>query len=187
MKHQSLIYSIGYGNRKINEFIDLLKKFHILYLVDVRTQPYSKFNPCFNQSDLKFALENQGIKYVYMGDTLGGRPANPSCYDKEGKVDYEMVKSKDFFKSGIFRLKAAHEKNLSIVIMCSEINPLECHRSKLIGRVLLDDNIHIRHIDEKDRIKSQIDVINELNKGLPDTSLFPQEVILNKTSRKSYL
>ena len=83
------LYTIGYGNRKPNEFLTLLKNFGTEYLIDVRSQPYSKFNPQFNQHDLKFFLERNGIKYVFMGDSIGGRPKDTSCYDDEGKVDYE--------------------------------------------------------------------------------------------------
>lgn len=91
------LYTVGHGNRKINDFLKLLKEFKIEYLVDVRSLPYSKFNPQFNQNDLKFFLEENGIRYVFMGDSIGGRPEDKSCYDKEGKVDYEAVKAKDFF------------------------------------------------------------------------------------------
>jgi uncharacterized protein (DUF488 family) len=159
------IYTIGHGSRKNSEFVSVLKKFGIQYLVDVRSQPYSKFNPQFNQNDLKFTLESNGIKYVFMGESLGGRPSDLSCYDREGKVDYELVKTKDFFIKGIDRLKTAYEKEVPIVIMCSESKPGECHRSKLIGRVLQTDGIILQHIDEKDRIKGQADVINELKRG----------------------
>jgi len=180
------LYTIGHGNRKSEDFLALLKYFGIQYLIDVRSQPYSKFNPQFNQNELKFFLERNEIKYVFMGDNIGGRPNDSSCYDDEGKVNYEEVKAKDFFLQGIGRLKTAYEKNINAVIMCSESNPCECHRSKLIGRVLFNDNILLKHIDEKGKIKSQIDVINELNKGLSDTSLFP-EITINTTSRKAYL
>lgn len=180
------VYSIGHGNRKLEAFLDVLKEFKIKYLIDVRSQPYSKFNPQFNQNDLKYFLEANQINYVFMGDSLGGRPSDLTCYDSEGKVDYEKIKTKDFFKKGIERLKTAAAKNIPIAIMCSESKPGECHRSKLIGRVLLAEKISLLHIDEKNRIKSQIDVINELNKGLSDTTLFPDEVTVNTTSRKSY-
>jgi hypothetical protein len=70
--------------------------------------------------------------------------------------------------------------------MCSESKPCECHRSKLIGRYLSNEQIFLKHIDEKNKIKSQADVINELNKGLSDTTLFPDEITINSTSRKSY-
>ena len=180
------IYTIGHGNRKINDFIEILKKFEIKYLIDVRSQPYSKFNPQFNQNELKHFLDKNGITYVFMGDTIGGRPSDRTCYDIEGKVDYEIVKTKDFFLNGIARLKKAYEKEIQIVMMCSESKPCECHRSKLIGRHLSNEFIYLKHIDEKNRIKTQADVINELNKGMPDTTLFPDEIKINTTSRKSY-
>lgn len=179
------LYTIGHGNRKSEDFLSLLKEFGIEYLIDVRSQPYSKFNPQFNQNELKFFLERNGIKYVFMGDNIGGRPKDTSCYDSEGKVDYEAVKAKDFFINGIKRLKTAYNKDINVVIMCSESKPCECHRSKLIGRVLNTDNIILKHIDENGKVKDQATVINELNKGLSATDLFGNP--LNVTSRKAYL
>ncbi len=182
---KSLLYTIGYGNRKKEDFIDLLKGVGIEYLIDVRSQPYSKFNPSFNQHELKFFLPENGIKYVFMGDTLGGRPKDTSCYNREGKVDYEILKSKDFFLQGIDRLKTAFSKQLRVIIMCSEIKPYECHRSKLIGKVLDNEKIPLKHIDEKGYIRNQVYVINYINKGLSETDLFGDK--LKTTSRKSYL
>jgi uncharacterized protein (DUF488 family) len=179
------LYTIGHGSRKQADFLALLKDFGIQYLVDVRSQPFSKFNPHFNQNELKFFLEKNGIKYVFMGDTLGGRPKDSSCYDSEGKVDYEAVKTKDFFLQGIERLKIAYSKDINVVIMCSESKPCECHRSKLIGKVLNIENIVLKHIDEKGKIKDQSVVINELNKGLSDLDLFGNSI--NSTSRNIYL
>ncbi|MVM38252.1 DUF488 family protein [Spirosoma sp. HMF3257] len=179
------IYTIGHGTRKFDDFLALLKGSGIEYLIDVRSQPYSKFNPHFNQSILKFSLGQHGITYVFMGDTLGGRPSDPSCYDHEGKVDYELVKTKDFFKSGVDRLRVAYQKDISIAMMCSESKPCECHRSKLIGRALQDEKISLMHIDENGRLKDQTSVINELNKGLSELDLFGRPV--NSTSRKSYI
>ena len=120
-----------------------------------------------------------------MGDSIGGRPKDTSCYDDEGKVDYEIVKTKDFFIQGIDRLKTAYNKDINVVIMCSESKPCECHRSKLIGRVLSLENIVLKHIDEKGKLKDQTSVINELNKGLGEFDLFGNPI--NATSRKAYL
>jgi uncharacterized protein (DUF488 family) len=179
------LYTIGHGNRKPEDFLSLLKNFGIEYLIDVRSQPYSKFNPQYNQNDLKFFLEQNGIKYVFMGDTIGGRPKDSSCYDNEGKVDYETVITKDFFINGINRLKIAYNKDINVVLMCSESKPCECHRSKLIGKVLNSDKIIMEHIDEKGKIKDQASVINEVNKGLSEIDLFGNSI--NTTSRKTYL
>lgn len=179
------LYTIGHGNRKPEELLLLLKDFGIEYVIDVRSQPYSKFNPHFNQNSLKLFLERNGIKYVFMGDTIGGRPTDATCYDREGKVDYEVLKTKGFFLQGIERLKTAYHKDINVVILCSESKPCECHRSKLIGRVLDKDNITIKHIDEKGKVKDQATVINELNKGLSEYDLFGNPI--NSTSRKAYL
>jgi uncharacterized protein (DUF488 family) len=179
------LYTIGHGSRKPEDFLKLLREFGIEYLIDVRSQPFSKFNPQFNEHDLKFFLERNGIKYVFMGDTIGGRPKDTSCYDKEGKVDYEVVKTKEFFLNGIDRLKTAYDKDINVVIMCSESKPCECHRSKLIGRVLIVDNIALKHIDEKGKLKDQSTVISELNKGLSEYDLFGNPI--NTSSRKTYL
>jgi len=179
------IYTIGHGNRKLHEFLSLLKKFSIEYLIDVRSVPYSGYNPQFNQNNLKVFLEQNGITYVFMGDSIGGRPSDASCYDSEGKVDYEIVKTKKFFIDGIERLKNALKKNLSVVLMCSESNPCECHRSKLIGRVLSSEKIFLMHIDENGNLKEQQKVINEINKGRSEYDLFGNPI--NVTSRKSYL
>lgn len=179
------LYTIGHGNRKPEDFLTLLKDFGIEYLIDVRSQPYSKFNPQFNQNELKFFLENNGIKYVFMGDSIGGRPKDTTCYDDEGKVDYDTVKTKDFFISGIDRLKIAYNKDINVILMCSESKPCECHRSKLIGKVLDEEKIVMKHIDEKGKIKDQASVISELNKGLSEVDLFGNSS--NSTSRKAYL
>jgi uncharacterized protein (DUF488 family) len=166
------IYSIGHGTRKIEDFLNVLKDHGIEYLIDVRSIPFSKFNPQFSQGSLKYSLEATGIKYVFMGDTIGGRPTDPTCYTN-GKVDYEKLKTTDLFQQGIERVKRAYAKKIPIALMCSESKPSECHRSKLIGKVLFADGISLNHIDETGNIKSQANVINELNKGMPDNILFP--------------
>lgn len=184
MKKKAL-YTIGYGNRNPEVFLSLLKEFKIEYLIDIRSKPYSKYNPSFNQNELKRILELNSIKYVFMGDTIGGRPTDLSCYDSEGKVNYDAIKGKEFFQSGIDRLKTAYSKNINVVLMCSESKPCECHRSKLIGAVLDIEKITLSHIDEYGNLKDQTLVINEANKGLSSTDLFG--ITSNLTSRKAYI
>jgi uncharacterized protein (DUF488 family) len=167
------VYSIGHGTRKIEDFLTVLKSFDIQYLVDVRSRPYSRFNPQYNRNALKHSLENDHITYVFMGDSLGGRPADPDCYDKDGRIDYEKVQAKAFFREGITRLETAYRKDIPLVIMCSESKPAECHRSKLIGRVLAASHIFLQHIDETNRLKTQAEVMKEMNKNIPGPSLFP--------------
>ncbi len=116
------IYTIGYGNRSIEEFIDLLQKYHVQYLADIRSRPYSKFNPDFSQAALEKRLKRHNITYLFMGDTLGGRPDDSSCYVND-KVEYGIVREKPFFQQGIARIHTAWEKQLPVVLMCSELKP----------------------------------------------------------------
>jgi len=181
---ESAIYSIGHGNKKIEVFIKELKSFGISYLLDIRSKPFSKWYPWFNQNELKTSLEESGIKYVYAGDSLGGLPDDKSCYDSDGKVVYDLLKKKDFFKDGIARLTTANEKQIKLAIMCSESNPEECHRTKLIGQELLKKKISLKHIISEKLVKSQETVMMELTKGTGLVDLFGNEVDFK--SRKSY-
>lgn len=183
MKGGSL-YSIGHGNKTLEEFIQELKAFNIEYVIDVRSKPYSKWNPDFNRENLKNELEEKLINYSFKGDALGGRPEDPSCYSFEGKIQYDKLKTKDFFKNGLERLVNANKKNVPVAIMCSESKPTECHRSKLIGRELMNKSISINHIINKSVCKTQEEIIIEINKGVNSVDLFGNEV--DYESRKSY-
>lgn len=181
---ESTIYSIGHGAKKIEDFIDELKSFKIIYLLDIRSKPFSKWNPQFNQVALDLILKKKGITYVFVGDTLGGLPDDKGCYDSSGKVVYDLVKETDSFKKGLARLITANSKQINIAIMCSESKPEECHRSKLIGKELLKNEISIKHIVASKKIKSQETVMLELTKGKAISDLFGNEQ--DFTSRKAY-
>jgi len=174
------IYTIGYGARTINDFILLLQKYNIEYLIDIRSKPYSKFKPEFSMVLIKSALKIKNINYLFLGDKLGGQPDDPSCYEN-GKVDYLICQNKSYFKEGILRLRKAWEKQVRVALMCSEGKPQECHRSKLIGEVLVKENIGVAHIDESGEVKSQEFVISILHRGQQSFDNF-----LSYSSRKKY-
>ena len=174
------IYTIGYGSRSLADFTAVLQQHHIAYLIDIRSAPYSRYKPEFGKESLPEALQAAGIRYVFMGDSLGGRPSDPSCYT-EGKVDYEKVKQTGFYQAGIGRLQSAFQQQHSVVLMCSEGKPETCHRSKLIGATLNQLEIPVAHIDENDAVVGQTAVINRLTAG--QLSLFGEHTF---TSRKRY-
>ncbi len=174
------IYTIGYGSRSIAALIELLHAHQIAYLIDVRSAPYSRYKPEFSKAPLASKLEQHGIRYVFMGDTLGGRPDDETCY-VDGKVDYEKVKATESYQRGIERLRTAFSQQQSIVLMCSEGKPETCHRCKLIGATLTDENIAIMHIDENGEQTTQEQVIERLTGG--QLSMFGDETF---HSRKKY-
>lgn len=185
------LYSIGHGNRTIDDFVTMLKKYSIEYVIDVRSKPYSRFNPDFSRGTLDRLLTEIGIRYVYMGDSLGGFPDDPSCYTSEGRVDYDKLKLQDTYKRGLERLASAWQQGLNVAIMCSELKPQHCHRSKLIGESLAEADIPVLHIDETGETKNQEQVIDEVKRevlGAPSgqLSLFGDDREFSFTSRKRY-
>jgi hypothetical protein len=79
--------TFGYGSRSQGEALALLARYGIHYVIDVRSVPWSRYRPEFSQDHLAASLRTHGVRYVFMGSELGGRPDDPSCYDGDGRVD----------------------------------------------------------------------------------------------------
>lgn len=178
------LYTIGYGARDLSAFIAALRRYDIAYLLDVRSRPYSRYKPDFSRERLEEHLRQAGIRYVYLGEALGGLPADRSCYDADGKVDYAKVSERASYQAGIERLVSAQAQGLVVAVMCSESKPEMCHRSKLIGKTLAARGLPVAHIDERDELIGQEDVLLRLTAGQP--SLFGDEM-LPGGSRKRYV
>lgn len=145
--NQVTIYTIGHSNVKFEDFLGLLNGFEVL--VDVRSIPFSKYAPQFNVENIKRELESIGIIYVfiedeYVGNVLGGRPRDDDCYEN-GKILYEDVMNKAWYKEGISALIELAKKKRT-VIMCSEEDPYKCHRHRLIAQSLLREGVSVFHI-----------------------------------------
>lgn len=164
---ETTLYSIGHGRKSVEEFVNELRSFDIELLIDVRSMPFSKWAPDFNQSAIELWLPTKyGIMYSYMGDCIGGRPLDDSCYDAEGYFDYERMAETREFQRGLEKLIIAHENQKRVAVMCSEADPAQCHRSKLIGRELYaQEKINMRHIIGKDKYVLETEVIADLDKG----------------------
>ena len=174
------LFTIGYGNRSLEQLIAVLQANQVTQLIDVRTAPYSRFKPEFSRDALQAALQRHGIDYLFMGDTLGGQPDCPDCYT-EGKADYAKIRSQTFYQNGIDHLRNLLRTSRRFALMCSEGRPEQCHRSKLIGETLNALGIPICHIDEDNQPRSHTEIIDRLTGGqlnLFDTPSF--------TSRKRY-
>ncbi len=138
------LYSIGHSNQTQEEFLELLKKHDINCVVDVRSVPASKYTPQFNMDSLKMFLKTNGIRYLHFGDEFGAR-RNDSI-DDEGQVNFELAVETPKFKQGVERLMNGLQKGFRISLMCSEANPLECHRFSLVSRYFHDHGLDAQHI-----------------------------------------
>lgn len=153
------LYTIGHGGRTIESFLATLRQHDIAYVIDVRSKPYSRYQPDFSRSPLEGHLQSAGIRYVFMGDTLGGRPEDRALYTPDDKVDYDKLRLSDPFKEGIERLQKAHSQGLRVTLLCSEGRPENCHRSHLIGHTLELLGVAVEHISEQGDLLTQAEVM----------------------------
>ena len=154
-KEHTTIYTIGHSNLFEHQLFSLLNQYEITVVVDVRSSPYSQYVPQFNRETLGFAMLNAGFDYQFLGDELGGRPKDRTCFFAqeipEGKadylslVDYEAVMTKPFFLEGIKKLESLMENN-RVAVMCSEEDPNQCHRHHMIGKFLIRQGYSVQHI-----------------------------------------
>ncbi|MGH8284375.1 MAG: DUF488 family protein [Steroidobacteraceae bacterium] len=146
------VFTIGHSNHPIERFVSLLQQHGIEVVADVRSKPASRFNPQFNRKALEAALAANGIRYEFLGIELGARTGDPTCYEN-GRVSYRRLAATEPFRRGLERVRSlAHESR--VAIMCAEYEPLDCHRTILVGRELSKADVAIAHILRDGAIES---------------------------------
>jgi len=148
MPEDLLIHTVGHSDHTMEGFVDLLRSHGITLVVDVRSQPYSRWTPQFNRETLARDLSNDdaGIAYRFMGDSLGGRPSDPSLYDPgQERPDYQRVEQTPAYQAGIDRLLEL-ARTERVAVMCSEGDHRGCHRHLLVAQTLLGRGVRVLHI-----------------------------------------
>ena len=139
------VLTIGHSNHTPEAFLGLLQQHGVAAVVDVRSAPYSRYTPHFNHDELRDALEAGGVDYLYLGGELGGRPADRSCYDDTGRVMYDRVAETEAFDDGIRAVMHRADEGC-VVLMCTEKEPLDCHRTLLVAHALASRGVAVRHV-----------------------------------------
>lgn len=166
------VLTIGHSTHALEAFVELLQKHAVSAVADVRSAPYSRYNPQFNRETLAEALKAKGIKYVFLGRELGARSEDPSCY-ANGRVQYQRLAQTDLFHAGIDRvMRGSHEHR--IALMCAEKEPLDCHRTLLVARALVEHGAMVQHILADGRLEPHEAAMERLLDmvGLPHEDLF---------------
>ncbi|MEU5897876.1 MULTISPECIES: DUF488 domain-containing protein [Streptomyces] len=181
-----MLMTIGHSNHDLDTLVELLRRHGITAVADVRSVPASQFAPHFNRKSLEPALYEAGIKYVFLGEELGARTDDMSCY-AGGRVQYGRLARTAKFREGIERLtKGAVTER--IAIMCTEGEPLNCHRTVLVSRVLVEGGATIQHIHGDGRVESHDSAMERLmgKFGLAEPELFrtPAERLDEALSRQ---
>ncbi len=157
---RKILFSIGHSSHPIERFLDLLQRHDIQAIADVRSSPYSRFNPQYSRDALESTLKQSQISYVFLGRELGARRDEPECY-RFNKVDYELVAELPAFQEGIRRLSHGATK-MRVAMLCAEKDPLTCHRTILVARFIKEHVDDIHHILASGLIETQSQVEDRL-------------------------
>lgn len=152
------IYTLGHSNYTIEKLIDMLKKYNINCVVDIRGTPYSKYNVQFDKEIIRYTLTKAGFIYIYMAKEFAAKRINKESYNEEGYSDFELVVNEKDFLDGIERLKNGCNKGYRIALLGAMQEPIRCHRSILVGRALIKYGFNVKHILDDSSIASQHDI-----------------------------
>jgi len=166
------IYTIGHSSHSIESFLNLLISQGIEVLVDVRSSTFSRFAPQYNSKSLRAFLIEKGIKYLYLGNELGGRPTDRQYYDLDGHVLYNLLAESPLFFKGISRLVEGLDK-CTIALLCAEEDPSGCHRRLLVGRILRERGISVLHIRGDGSVQTEEELFEEEKSRKKDDSQLP--------------
>ena len=165
------IFTIGHSNHPLEKFLGLLRAHSVEVLMDIRSHPYSRYAPHFNSRNLQAAVTGIGIQYLFLGKELGGRPKGEEFYDADGYVLYSRVAESPLFLEGISRLETGVQQ-YRVAIMCSEENPVGCHRRLLVGHVLTARGLAVYHLRSDGRVQTEAALAaEEMNRNSGDDQL----------------
>jgi uncharacterized protein (DUF488 family) len=173
------VFTIGHSTHPSERFLELLRQHGVTAVADVRSTPYSRFNPHFNSGRMKSWLPAAGIAYVFLGKELGARSEDPSCYE-QGKVQYERLAATELFRRGLERVREGSQ-SYTLALMCAEKEPLECHRTILVARQVAAIGFDVQHIHADGRLESHAAAMTRLVRmlDLPEGDMFrsPDEIL----------
>ena len=133
-------YTIGYGNRQVNDFIDILIENKVTYLVDIRRYPQSTFKD-YDKESLELILPKNGIIYSHF-EAVGGM--RDSTY-----VEYMETDSfKNSFEKLMDLIRKVNEEHGRVILMCAEKSPKSCHRQYLSIK-LEENDVEVIHLVER--------------------------------------
>lgn len=188
--NKPIIYTVGHSTHQLEHFVELLREYSISCLVDVRSIAASNYNPQYNKEPFSIFLKNNGITYLHFGEEFGARHRDPDLLDEEGKVDFEKVRKSWQFQSGVQRLWQGIVKGYAIALMCSESDPLDCHRFSMISLALARDGFDVWHILRDKSLKSnselEIQLLKKYDKRIPKTDLFKPDISKDDQLKVAY-
>jgi uncharacterized protein (DUF488 family) len=164
-----ILYTIGHSNHSLEELLAMLQQHGVNCVVDVRSVAASKYTPQFNEDVLQRFLRNNGLQYLHFGEEFGARRTD--CL-VDGQVNFEQAVKTEAFQRGVMRLKNGMQKGFRIALMCSEAEPLECHRFSLVARYFYDLGLDVQHILKNSKLASHLFLEEQMISGFLHSSKY---------------
>lgn len=178
---QHVLFTIGHSTHEWAAFAALLREHGVTAIADVRSSPYSRFNPQFNRETLSQSLKREGFAYVFLGRELGARRSEPECYvDRQAR--YDRIAQSPLFKEGLERIRSGMRDH-RIALLCAEKDPITCHRMVLVYKALREDPILLQHIMDDGTLESNSAAEERMLAAtrVPDADLFrPREELIEE-------
>ncbi len=185
-----IIYTIGHSNHPAEVFLNLLKAYSINCLIDVRSVAASSYNPQYNKEPLANLLKENDIIYLHFAKEFGARHTDPDLLDENGKVNFELVRKSWHFKNGVERLWQGIEKQYTIALMCSESDPLDCHRFSMISIALQKNGFEVNHILKDKTVKTsaalESQLLKKYEKKIPQPDMFQPHISTGEQLEVAY-
>ena len=190
----NLIHTVGHSNLSAESLVGMLKQRGITQVIDVRSTPYSRYVPQFNQNNIRLTLERNSTNYTHMGDALGGRPQDDRLYNRDGRANYELMAQEKTFQDGVRQVEQMAE-NSHVALMCTEADQLRCHRTLLVSQELASRGMNIIHLMRDDQQESHEETMEKLLalwKLLPDKDAgmtrrqLIEEAVRNQAAKVAY-
>ena len=181
--NKPIVYTIGHSTHQLDFFLELIKAVEINCIIDIRSVPASAYNPQYNQDQFKIFLKKNHIAYLHFAEEFGARQTDYDLLDNDGKLDFEKVRKTRQFNNGLERIWQGIDKNFRIALMCSESEPMDCHRFSMVSIGLENDGFEVKHILKDRSIRTNLelekDLLKKYEKKIPQINLFEPDITVD--------
>ena len=126
-------FTLGYSGRKTPDMFAALVASDVRTLVDIRQHPVSVYRPEMSKGKLKDALTELGIEYVHLPGLGVPRDVRGKAMETGNReviwAWYDKNVVPGFAGGNLHALLNGFEH--PIALMCTELDPHECHRHRL--------------------------------------------------------
>ena len=161
------VLTVGHSNLDVGAFVGLLIAHSVHEVVDVRSQPYSRYVPHFNREQLQQALDQAGIGYSFAGREFGARSPDPEAYDDDGRVRYSALRSTHGFERRMLEVIEMTRAGRRQALLCTEADPADCHRAVLVAHAIHESGIAVEHLRTDGTLESHAAFLERIS-GPPD-------------------